>query len=674
MNTSLFKNSRAISSCRLSSAKSERDIRIRNVSNLTKQELEDNNYKLLETNLELKKTINDQQNKIKVLTTKLLRITAIQKNNLKKEQKECCASYKSIIEEQNNVIEDLKLTNSGLTAKVRALNVRVCSNKQFSAGGNFHHCSLCAAHPASPYSVKLHRSTAALSINSARSDFKIRKKNYSQIDLKDNDSLCNENKCKTLIEELQQNKIELMQKLQITEAKFSAEISELESEITRLKTDNAQARADLRIIEDDYKSAKMRNKEMYEKTSKTEALCCELKYQLAIEKKKVSELETEVKVAVFSSDVAKTIEKHLCNRNQSVSTASPNQSPSLKHRLSVSDKSTSMMNLDLKDIKVNNDDSGFADPDVDEQIHTNKELQKTITALQTEMDELKLSLTKCNCKSKNTIVTCEEARNTSNEHLNMTDGNGSNDRISRPNVSKNSAGDSFKPRTASHIPIAIPIPAKRKINDTKMTNVKSSVDKENISESKEKYESVMQKDENKEIGNERGVDEYDRPNTKKINKTNNKRHDNSTSKKINGENMYIHETNLNPDEEKDDPPKTFTVSYKGKECHTSPDDTEYEISSISDSPRNILSPGEKKFSMTHSTSYTASDTWDLACLSEGELPHTIRGRHLSIGENPAVSYTSKKDIDHEDVKIEDTLKEISQELERCKHLLRLTPS
>ncbi|KAG7311044.1 hypothetical protein JYU34_003901 [Plutella xylostella] len=154
MNTSLFKNSHAISSCRLSSAKSERDIRIRNVSNPTKQELEDNNYKLLEANLELKKTINEQQNKIKVLTTKLLRITAIQKNNLKKEQKECCASYRSIIEEQNNVIEDLKLSNSGLTAKVRALNVRVCSNKQFSAGGNFHHCSLCAAHPASPYSVK----------------------------------------------------------------------------------------------------------------------------------------------------------------------------------------------------------------------------------------------------------------------------------------------------------------------------------------------------------------------------------------------------------------------------------------------------------------------------------------------------------------------------------------
>lgn len=674
--------------------------------------MEDNNYKLLEASLELKKTINDQQNKIKVLTTKLLRITAIQKNNLKKEQKECCASYKSIIEEQKNAIEDLKLSNSGLTAKVRALNVRVCSNKQFSAGGNFHHCSLCAAHPASPYSVKLHRSTAALSINSSRSDFKIRKKNYSLIDLhktfadaetlttdsirKDNESLCNENKCKTLIEQLQQNNKELVQKLQITETNFNAQISKLESEITRLKTDNAQARADFRIIEDDYKSVKLRNKEMYEKTSKAEALCCELKYQLAIEKKKVSELETEVKVAAFSSDVAKTIEKHLCNRNamndnlssnireelylrkntyspiatnnekQSVSTASSNQSPSLKHRLSVSDKSTSMTNLDLKDIKVNNDDSGFADPDVDEQIHTNKELQETITALQTEIDQLKLCLTKCNCKSKNTIVTDEEARNTANEHLNMTDGNESNDKISRPNVLKNSAL-----RTESHIPIPIPVPAKRKINDTKTTNDKSSVDKDSIPERKEKFKSVAKKYENNEIStNQRGIEECER--TKKINETNNKRHDNSTSKQINGEKISIHETNLNLDQAKDDPPKTFTVSNKGKD--TSPDDTEYEISSISDSPRNILSPGEKKFSVT-STSYTTSDTWDLACLSEGELPHTIRGRHLSIGENPAVSYTSKKrDIDHEDVKIEDTLKEISQELARCKHLLRLTPS
>lgn len=67
-------------------------------SKLSKRELEDLYFALLENNLELKKTINVQQDKIKVLSTRLQRMTVVQKNVAGKE-KDCCVS-KAVASEQ----------------------------------------------------------------------------------------------------------------------------------------------------------------------------------------------------------------------------------------------------------------------------------------------------------------------------------------------------------------------------------------------------------------------------------------------------------------------------------------------------------------------------------------------------------------------------------------------
>lgn len=68
-------------------------------SKLSKKELEDLYYTLLDKNLELKKTVTAQQDQIKVLSTKLQRMTATQKNNVAKE-KDCCTYTKSLVNEQ----------------------------------------------------------------------------------------------------------------------------------------------------------------------------------------------------------------------------------------------------------------------------------------------------------------------------------------------------------------------------------------------------------------------------------------------------------------------------------------------------------------------------------------------------------------------------------------------
>lgn len=67
-------------------------------SKLSRRELEDLYFSLIENNTHLKKTLNGQKDQIKVLTTKVNRLTA-QKNALGT-QKDCCVSTRAIINEQ----------------------------------------------------------------------------------------------------------------------------------------------------------------------------------------------------------------------------------------------------------------------------------------------------------------------------------------------------------------------------------------------------------------------------------------------------------------------------------------------------------------------------------------------------------------------------------------------
>lgn len=72
-------------------------------SKLSKKELEDLYFNLLENNLELKKTINAQQDKIRVLSTQLQRMTNTHDKIMSKEIKESSAGTKVFVDEQNDL-------------------------------------------------------------------------------------------------------------------------------------------------------------------------------------------------------------------------------------------------------------------------------------------------------------------------------------------------------------------------------------------------------------------------------------------------------------------------------------------------------------------------------------------------------------------------------------------
>lgn len=86
--------------CKSHSARSDREIYRICPSKLSKRELEDLYFSLLENNLELKRTVNGQQDKIKGLSSKVQRMTTAQRLLQTKEYKDCCVGSKFLINEQ----------------------------------------------------------------------------------------------------------------------------------------------------------------------------------------------------------------------------------------------------------------------------------------------------------------------------------------------------------------------------------------------------------------------------------------------------------------------------------------------------------------------------------------------------------------------------------------------
>lgn len=72
-------------------------------SKLSKRELEDLYFTLLENNLELKKTINGQQDKIRVLSTQVQRMTYTQEKLVSKEMKDRGTATKAVVDEQKDL-------------------------------------------------------------------------------------------------------------------------------------------------------------------------------------------------------------------------------------------------------------------------------------------------------------------------------------------------------------------------------------------------------------------------------------------------------------------------------------------------------------------------------------------------------------------------------------------
>lgn len=67
---------------------------------MSKSEIENLYYAVVEENQALKRTMNSQNEKIKMLTTKMLRTAMAQKSALSKDQNRCCASSHAVICEQ----------------------------------------------------------------------------------------------------------------------------------------------------------------------------------------------------------------------------------------------------------------------------------------------------------------------------------------------------------------------------------------------------------------------------------------------------------------------------------------------------------------------------------------------------------------------------------------------
>ncbi|KPJ15362.1 hypothetical protein RR48_03152 [Papilio machaon] len=129
--------------CKSHSTKvSDREFARAHPTKLSKQELEDLYYAILDNNLELKQTINTQNEKIKQLSTKVQRLASLQKSGLGRNEKDCCINAKALIKEQKDIIAEQKRANDRLSEKNRVLTMRLCSAKQF-LGKNSARCNKC---------------------------------------------------------------------------------------------------------------------------------------------------------------------------------------------------------------------------------------------------------------------------------------------------------------------------------------------------------------------------------------------------------------------------------------------------------------------------------------------------------------------------------------------------
>ncbi|XP_059058352.1 DNA ligase 1-like [Achroia grisella] len=420
------------------STKCERELLYRICpSKLSKKELEDLYFALLENNLELKKTLNSQQDNIKLLSTKVQRMTATQRSSLIKESKDCCAATKAVVQEQKACIADLKKSNERMSERIRILNMRLCTAKQFlkqSPSQTMSRCFKCLT--AAPASMKnssvsvLHsrRSENNPKTSVATSQYILMKKifcfYFREVTTKDvetetceletgsSDKMCNENKCKTLMEEFKQKIINLQEELSHTHEEYSSRISSLEREVNRAEQQ--------RSLQEEQNGTRVR--ELAAKLRDQEANYNDISTQLSIEKSKVTELEMRLKAADSSAQIAKTIDTHLSNINElrrqsskpdnKFKTSSPLQLPnwevpSLHLEVPVLQPVINRVSPgpepepDREDTRLSkhSDDSGYTDvnrtQDYDQDnkalAKINKELMERISSLQEQLDAIKIS-------------------------------------------------------------------------------------------------------------------------------------------------------------------------------------------------------------------------------------------------------------------------------------------
>ncbi|KPJ00324.1 Protein fantom [Papilio xuthus] len=394
--------------CKSHSTKvSDREFTRAHPTKLTKQELEDLYYAILDNNLELKQTINTQNEKVKQLSTKVQRLAALQKSGLGRNEKDCCINAKALIREQKDIIAEQKRANDRLSEKNRILNMRLCSAKQF-LGKNSARCNKCCL--AAAISLK-NSSTSALNVSTKRSATNIQTL-VSSTDLihkepvstkaievqtdceKTNGEVCNENKCKTLMEELKQKIASLEEARNVIgtnytdsilflllelckiHSEYLSRVSRLEQEVVVLRQEEAGKTLVLQ-------HAETQSGELLQRLRAAETQCEEIAVQLSAEQRKVCELETRLRAAELTAQVARTVHHY-------------HQTDKLDCKMQEM-PATRLSNVE--DVKCpntpkNSDDSGYMEAILlEEQKSPRKEvscdLREKISELQTQLNSLK---------------------------------------------------------------------------------------------------------------------------------------------------------------------------------------------------------------------------------------------------------------------------------------------
>ncbi|KAJ0182815.1 hypothetical protein K1T71_002184 [Dendrolimus kikuchii] len=341
--------------CKNHNARTEKDIYRICPAKLSKRELEDLYFALLESNLGLKKTINSQKEKIRELSTKVQRMTAAQRSSLSKEQKECCITSKAVCNEQKEIIADLKKNNDRLSERIKLLNMKLCSAKQFLQRNPLQSTSKCPKYSITNGTTLKNSSTSAL--NSKKSDNNLKSKAVScqclvhnivkdenstravQTETKETEieiistrsvevetemfdeainesvKLCDENKCRTQMHEFKQKIVNLQEELSKNHEEYSTRITKLECVVAELRNENVRVRSERTANEHALQQREKTVQDMANRLRQAEAQYTDLAMQLSIERRKVAELETSVKLAQMSNSVVKTIEERL-NANE----------------------------------------------------------------------------------------------------------------------------------------------------------------------------------------------------------------------------------------------------------------------------------------------------------------------------------------------------------------------
>ncbi|CAH0592120.1 unnamed protein product [Chrysodeixis includens] len=312
-------------------------------SKLSKRELEDLYFALLENNLELKKTVNGQQDKIRVLSTKVQRLTASQKLIQSREMKDCCMGTKTLVNDQKESIQDLKRTNQRMTERIRMLNMRLSSAKQFhkrSPPPSMSRCPRCAnmAPPLHHYPIHSCSPKPSEPTNQTIETMNVSSQNVNEgvaLDApvvasaqtepvepletqpvtENSNSPCAENKCRTTMKEFQQKIYNLEEELCQAHEEYSSRISRLETEVSDVRRDNVRVRGERGATQHEARGAGKRAADLLECCRANEIKCNELSTQLSIEKRKVAELETRLKAANMTNRVNKAIKDHYTHKN-----------------------------------------------------------------------------------------------------------------------------------------------------------------------------------------------------------------------------------------------------------------------------------------------------------------------------------------------------------------------